>query len=549
MKKTKWFPVLLAAVLVLLPVGSFAEPADEPVVPDPVQAANNFITGLTGNSPAALGLAADAGDLASIGEAVLKGDFSGAAEKLGNFTAGKIIGYTAPAIGQIIAIGNMGKMAGDAAVTWVGQKNFEKIYNTMLETVGPVEKWPKTREEAMKNEFFQATMAAEYRYLETYLIERGFAANRAEAEKVAVDMILAKGNFERLCDEYGLKGKDRSYEKLQREVRIEAEVAAEIAREREIARAERLEQERLEKAEAEQQAAAENKLDLEAELAAEMAALEKEKEQILSEKPLEKPLKPAPKPEGVVVVETKQEPESKPKTVEKPTDAPEKTEPGRVLAWSISPSAGTDQTVFAVTVTNLSNKPVTGFSCSIDSTGPYSDGGVGWGTSPSFSTIGPGESITFTALAMGDVKGLLFSFSGNGKLLGSDSVSSVHTRKINADGRYSGVISGQGISGGKLNMTISGTKVTGSIAARYSDPNQNVSIGGSLTGSFDPVTGAISASWAGTATGKLIYQGEHYDVDEPLKGTLQGIFKKGILAGSWTGGSDYVSTGGSWQAK
>ncbi|MDN5336889.1 MAG: hypothetical protein PWR02_1915 [Synergistales bacterium] len=540
MKKTKWFPILLSAVLVLLPVGAFAEPADEPVVPDPVQAANNFITGLTGSSPAALGLASDAQVLAAIGEAVLKGDFGNAAEKLGDFTAGKLIGYTAPAIGQIIAIGNIGKMAGDAAVTWVGQKNFEKIYDTMLETVGPVEKWPRTREEAARDEFFQATMAAEYRYLETYLIERGFAANRAEAEKVAVDMILAKGNFERLCDEYGLKGKDRTYEKLQREVRIEAEVAAEIARERELARAERLEQERLEREKAESEKTAE-KEDIEAELEAEMAALEEEKQQVQAEPPDPGPEKPAaPRPDDVIVVETKpqEQSETKPESV---------TEPKRVLAWNISPSAGDDQTVFTVTVTNLSDSPITGFSCSIDPTGPYSDGGVGWGSSPSFSTIGPGKSITFTALAMGDVKGLAFSFYGNGKALGSDRLSSVHQRKIDASGRYNGVFSAKGISG-EIHLIVEGTSLSGSLSGNYSDPDQNVAVTAQISGSFDPQSGTLSARWSGIAAGTMKYDGENHDVYEPVLGTLQGSFSKGVLSGTWSGGSDYVTSSGSWQA-
>ncbi len=229
--------LILAVMVFLAPLPASAEPLDGEIAPDPVVAANNFITGLTGSSPQALGLAGDAQELAAIGKAVLEGDFAGATNKLGEFTAGKMIGYTAPAIGQIIAIGNLGKIAGDAAAKWVGQKNFEKIYTTMLETVGPVEKWPQTPAAAKRDEFFQATMAAEYRYLETYLIKEGYADNVDEAYDVAVEMILAKGNFERLCDEYGLEGKDRTYDNLQQEIRIEAEVAAEIAREQEIARA------------------------------------------------------------------------------------------------------------------------------------------------------------------------------------------------------------------------------------------------------------------------------------------------------------------------
>jgi hypothetical protein len=508
-----------------------------------------------------LGLAGDAQELAAIGKAVLEGDFAGATNKLGEFTAGKMIGYTAPAIGQVIAIANMGKMAGDAAATWVGQKNFEKIYATMLETVGPVEKWPKTPAAAKRDEFFQATMAAEYRYLETYLIKEGYAENVDEAYDVAVEMILAKGDFERLCDEYGLEGKERTYENLQSEIRIEAEVAAEIAREQEIARAE---QEAAKQAEAEEAAKekAKEEADLEAELEAEMAALEKEQAQ--AETPEIEPEKPsAPKPDDVVVVETK--PQEHPES--KPEPAPEAK---RILAWDIAPSAGDDQTVFAVTVTNLSDKPVTGFSCSIDPTGPYSDGGVGWGTSPSFSTIAPGGSISFTALAMGDVKGLVFSFYGNGKVLGSDRRSSVHAAREEAEDQqeavatetgsqpnvYVGVINGNGFEG-ELRLAVSGRKVTGTFQGEYWNIMREGFIEATLSGTFDPDSGLLTATWSGTNDSKegIAYApyGSAKESSKPVSGKLTGTKSGTALSGEWfveTGGDGTgTSKAGTWEAE
>ena len=565
MKKIGLFLLILASVMLLTPPCLSAEPLDGEIFPDPVEAANNFITGLTGSSPQALGLAGDARDLADIGKAVLEGDFAGATNKLGEFTAGKMISYTAPAIGQVIAIGNLGKMAGDAAAEWVGQKNFEKIYTTMLETVGPVEKWPKTPAAAKRDEFFQATMAAEYRYLETYLIKEGYADNTDEAYDVAVEMILAKGNFERLCDEYGLEGKDRTYEKLQQEIRIEAEVAAEIAREREIARAERLEQERLEREKAEaEKAAAEEDMDLEAELEAEMAALEEEKQQAQAETPEPEPEKPsAPRPDDVVVVETK--PQEQPESTPEPAPKPE-----RVLAWDIAPSAGDDQTVFAVTVTNVSNTPVTGFSCSIDPTGPYSDGGVGWGTSPSFSTIAPGASISFTALAMGDVTGLAFSFSGNGKVLGSDSVSSVHAVKEKAENQqetaapekgaasiaYEGVIKGNGFEG-ELRLIVSGRNVTGAFHGEYWNIMREGFIEATLSGTFDPDSGQLTATWSGITDYKegIVFApyGSAKEGRKPVSGELTGTKSGTFFSGEWLiqTGADFTGTSraGTWEAE
>ncbi len=54
MRKKHFATLLCAAALLLLPAWAGALP--EQPSPDPVQAANDFITGLTGGSPAALGM-------------------------------------------------------------------------------------------------------------------------------------------------------------------------------------------------------------------------------------------------------------------------------------------------------------------------------------------------------------------------------------------------------------------------------------------------------------------------------------------------------------
>lgn len=532
----KILKVMLAlfCIMSLFQTPSFPdEPLKEGIAPDPIQAASNFITGLTGQTPAMLGLAGDVQDLAAIGEAILAGDFSKASNKLGEVTAVKVIGYTAPAIGQIIAIGNIGKMAGDAAVTWVGQKNFEKIYRTMLDVVGPVENWPKTKEEAARDEFFQAVMAAEYRYLETYLIERGYAKDRTEAEKVAVEMVIAKGAFERLCNQYGLEGKERTYENLKREIEAEAQASAEIARERELARVEEIKEKQSFEEEPEEE-------ELEAELAQEMEALEEEKAEKLYEKPKPEQSPSLPKPDDTLVVPTNK-PASNPK--------PEKPKPAELISWSVSSRAGEDQTAFTVTVSNLSKKPIVGFSCTVEPIGNYSEGGVGWGSSPSFSNIEPGRSISFVVLAMGDVKGIAISFRGNGKVLGGQELVSIHKKKeIVADGSYRGAFSGKGISG-KIFISIKGNSVTGNLSGYYKDANQDVSITGGLSGAYDPNTGGISAKLSGMATGSMRYEGELHEVCEPLFGKLEGVYQEGALAGSWSGGSEYMELSGSWEAR
>jgi hypothetical protein len=83
----------------------------------------------------------------------------------------------------------------------------------------------------------------------------------------------------------------------------------------------------------------------------------------------------------------------------------------------------------------------------------------------------------------------------------------------------------------------------------YTDPDQNVAVTAQISGSFDPQTGTLSARWSGEAAGNMKYEGETHNVYEPVMGTLQGSFSKGVLSGTWSGGSDYVTSSGSWQAK
>lgn len=535
MRAGKIFCLICALVVCFSPLRAYAQP--EPAAPDPVQAANDFITGLTGRPPAALGYAADAADLAAIGKMVLEGRHGEAMGKVGEFTAGKMIGSAAPAIGQFIAIGKIGKMAGDAAVNWVGQKNFEKIYTRMLETVGPVEQWPKSRQEAQRDEFFQGTMAAEYRYLETYLIQRGFAKNAAEAENVAVDMILSKGNFERLCDQYDLKGKDRTYANLETEIQIEAEVAAEIARDKELARVARLEEERKakEKEEAEQEE-------------------EQEAEQKSALASLPAPSMPADYPQQID--ETTQQPVvPKPHTSvpakPKPLPAPEKpkpSSPASPIQWSVVPRLmGSDNTSFTITVTNVSGQAIPGFAVSLAPLNHSVDGGVGWGSPPSAQTLAPGASISITALAMGDAEGIAVSFSGGGGSLGALTARSIHSREKNADGTYQGGVTG--IRNGAISLTVAGRSVRAVITGNYSDSSQNVKISAQGSGVYDPKTGTLAVKWGGGAVGKMVYEGKKRNVDEKLSGSFQGAFKDGGFAGKWTGGSEFIYLSGTWYAR
>lgn len=548
MRKKNFVTLLCAAALLLFPACAGALP--EQPSPDPVQAANDFITGLTGGSPASLGYAADASDLVSIGKLVLEGNHGEAMNKVGEFTAGKMIGASAPAVGQIIALGKIGKMAGDAAANWVGQKNFEQIYNRMLEVVGPVEKWPKDRARAKRDDFFQAVMAAEYRYLETYLIKNGYAKNRTEAEDVAVDMILAKGRFESLCDAYDLTGKDRTLAVLEREIRIEAEVAAEIARDKELARVARLEEERKAK-EKEQAEKKEGKPVEEKQTSALPAPSMPEDYPQQIDPATQKPSAPpdVPKPGGQPEV---------PKPLPKP--APVKpAEPAVPIRWTVTPRLmDTESTSFAITVMNVSGKPIPGFAVSLAPLNQSLEGGVGWGSPPSPGTLAPGVSVTVTALAMGDAEGVAVSFSGDGKNLAAVTARSVHSVEKQRERRFSGNFIG-GTGRGSISVTLSGNSVTVVINGVYTDRNQNVRINAAGTGvftrtagGFSPASGNLSVNWNGTAVGKMTVKGTSRDVNEKVSGTLTGDLMTGTAGGAfrgkWTGGSRFVQLSGTWNA-
>ncbi|MDD2453330.1 MAG: hypothetical protein PHS90_05475 [Synergistaceae bacterium] len=539
MRKKNFVTLLCAAALLLFPACAGALP--EQPSPDPVQAANDFITGLTGGSPASLGYAADASDLVSIGKLVLEGNHGEAMNKVGEFTAGKMIGASAPAVGQIIALGKIGKMAGDAAANWVGQKNFEQIYNRMLEVVGPVEKWPKDRARAKRDDFFQAVMAAEYRYLETYLIKNGYAKNRTEAEDVAVDMILAKGRFESLCDVYDLTGKDRTLAVLEREIRIEAEVAAEIARDKELARVARLEEERKAK-EKEQAEKKEGKPVEEKQTSALPAPSMPEDYPQQIDPATQKPAAPpeATKPAAQTEV-TK--PEPAPAPVKPAPSAPEVP-----IRWTVTPRLmDKESTSFAITVMNVSGKPIPGFAVSLAPLNQSLEGGVGWGSPPSPGTLAPGVSVTVTALAMGDAEGIALSFAGGGKSLGSFTALSVHSTEKSADGTYQGTVTN--IGKGTIILSVSGRSARAVITGHYTVDGQNVKISAGGSGTYDPRKRAVSMKWAGTSSGYMLDDGERYDVNERVSGNLSGSFHNGAFSGKWWGGSEFVILSGEWIAR
>ncbi|HRX27683.1 MAG TPA: hypothetical protein P5219_12750, partial [Aminivibrio sp.] len=171
----------------------------------------------------------------------------------------------------------------------------------------------------------------------------------------------------------------------------------------------------------------------------------------------------------------------------------------------------------------------------------------GWGSPPSPGTIAPGASVTVTAFAMGDAEGVAVSFAGGGTSLGSLTALSVHSTEKSADGTYRGAVTN--IGKGTISLTVSGRSARAVITGHYTADGQNVKISAGGSGTYNPRKGTVSLKWAGTSNGYMLDDGERYDVNERVSGTLSGSFHKGTFSGKWWGGSEFVILSGEWSAR
>ncbi|MFP4483161.1 MAG: hypothetical protein ACLFN0_10305, partial [Thermovirgaceae bacterium] len=170
--------------------------------------------------------------------------------------------------------------------------------------------------------------------------------------------------------------------------------------------------------------------------------------------------------------------------------------------------------------------------------------------------------ISFTALAMGDVGGLAFSFRGNGKVFGSEQVDSVHAVKekpFPAKGQeasgephediYEGEVEG-GLFTGKLRFVVSNGVVSGTFKGDYAGPLRKASVEASISGTFDSSTGEIFADWTGTADVVPNDIGKGYGLKEgkqSVSGEFSGALEGPAFSGKWRGKIGEAG-GGNWEA-
>ena len=365
-------------------------------------------------------------------------------------------------------------------------------------------------------------------------------------------MILAKGRMEELFDHYGLTGKKRTYENLQSEIEMEAEIEARFALKQEEERIAALtEKEKMneKKDQPLEPGAGESKESLpEPEMP----------EGYPQQPPTEKTESPVEETMTVDLDVAKSKPEEE---ENEPQDSKDGFGP---LSWNIEASAdGTETTVFSVSITNVSDAVLEGVVYDVQPLNEVISGGVGFGRGPSAMMLPPGGSGQFTVLSMGDAEGVMITLRGKGKTLATITAMSAHdTKKKNSKGEGQATFQGnfwdlKGNLSGTIILNINGRVVTGDLSGSYLDHEQNLTISASIKGEYDPEKAMVSCSFSGRATGKAKFEmpdqydmeTQNIDVDEIVSGSIRGIHGTGGLSGSWVGASSFIDLEGKWEAK
>lgn len=384
----------------------------------------HFIESMTGRSSAALDITADGSAAIRIGAAVMSGDYLHAATITGEAVADRLIGAV-PIVGKVKLLADIGVWFGDRMYQVTGDRNFNAMY-ARLSAEYPAEQWPETFEAYRRDDFFRAEFQYFARnFADQVLRDAGYRGHilDPEAERIVFEAFIQRAALERAYDEAGLTERARTPARLREVLEAEIAVAALVA-----AESARAEADLIRSAEEAERARAE---------AIALAAAEAEAEILpLPEPDLpeeEMPVVANPTPEA----EFEQEPPAAVIDEAEPdTDAaePEPQDPplpaadiaSLPITWTITASAQAGRTVFQVSVANLTDEVVDDFTVAVGSVGTYESGGYGWGHPPDRTSLAPGESVEFTAMSLGDVEGLVFSFLVQGETVGAEIALSLH---------------------------------------------------------------------------------------------------------------------------
>ncbi len=554
-----------------------AEPAKTNVQIDYLGMTSNLMSGLFGTSPAMLGKVLDAREQAAIGEAIWQGKLQDAINLALQFTSDKAIGNI-PVLGQLYAMGQLGKQLGDQTWMKFGPGEFDKIYDKYFKEFSASELAQPP------DDFVRAMIAQGSANVLFAWIDHQTGKNNSDDEKIRIvwDMIRKKRNLEILCNEHGLKGDDCNTGQLTRlemnEATAIAEAALAVEQDRQKQRRAWL-KEKARKLKAWEEKQKKERAEFEAFLCdVWLGRVIVDKDQAL------------PRPSDDDVADLCGE---KPKhadnlvSADTATDDTSQSATGKVvetpasgrdgpIAWSVSAYSDGDETVFSIRITNISDKPLSALSLKISAAGTFTSGGIASGSGRAAS-LPAGRSRVYTVVTVGDVKGIIGVISSDGKALASFTRLSNHKHpvviekpKAFYEGKFVGE-DGYQAQNGKIirhfsyyrasnlvvylnisNGQIKGTVWTQELAVNAKEYPTYRDYFPLIKGTFDEETGKIEATIYTKSSGK--WDASHRtETSFPLYGNLSGRLENGILKGKWTGWNEgngwKIFGSGYWTAK
>ena len=233
-------------VLFLAALGSicsFAEESSEDFLPNYSAIGADFVKSFTGSDADMLGKSGIGIDLTNVGIAVYHGNYDQAWQKTKDIVVDQSLGAI-PIIGQINSFANLGKALGERTLKYFYDQTFENIYSAFTDPsnkfygrfFSDIDKLPDSFDK-LDNDT-KTLLDLPLRKITVYLTETQ-NISLPEAEKYAYRALIAKRDFEKLCDQYGIPSEERSLENLEREIKNKMFAAIEKAKEEEKKRQEK----------------------------------------------------------------------------------------------------------------------------------------------------------------------------------------------------------------------------------------------------------------------------------------------------------------------
>ncbi len=378
---------------------------------------NNFLTGLFGTSPEIVGRYLDAQAQTEIGIALWNGDYERAVGLSLDYTRDQAIG-SIPVVGQLYAMGQLGQQLGDAAWITYGPGEFNKIYRTYFSEFQASE-LAQPPDDFVKAMISQGSATVLFAWIDR---QTGKANSDDEKIQIIWDMIKEKRNFQILCDRYGLPPGTCTQPQL---MALEMQEAAVIAQAARLLEQDRQEQKRLWLEEKARKAK-----EWEQQQQKDRAAFEAFLCDVWLDRVVDEKGHALPRPSDADVERLCGEapkhaddpgagnPDANDRVADDlPPATPADGQSGAV-AWSVTTARNGDETVYSVTLTNVSGGTVTALALDVSAAGRFASGGIAAGSGRA-ADLGPGQSRVHKIITFGDIKGIVGTLSSGGQVLGT----------------------------------------------------------------------------------------------------------------------------------